>query len=230
MRYPGGKGRCFQHLISLMPQHQTYIETHLGGGAVLRHKRPAARNIGIDIDPVTLEKWSQYPAVGLELVCGDAVSYLRSFPFRGDELVYCDPPYLTATRSQAKIYRHEYTVDDHLALLTVLKALPCKVIVSSYESELYAEVLGDWRVVRFVGDSHTGPRVELAWLNFSEPAALHDYSFVGSDFREREKIKRRRTGLTRRIELLPHLERRAFLVDLARRFPDELAGLPGGSQ
>lgn len=28
--------------------HEVYIETHLGGGAVLRHKRPAGRNIGIE--------------------------------------------------------------------------------------------------------------------------------------------------------------------------------------
>ena len=49
--YPGGKGGVFQRLINLMPSHEVYIETHLGGGAIMRNKRPALRNIGIEIDP-----------------------------------------------------------------------------------------------------------------------------------------------------------------------------------
>jgi site-specific DNA-adenine methylase len=57
MRYPGGKGKCYQRLINLMPVHETYIETHLGGGAVMRNKRPAARNIGIDIDQQVIDVW-----------------------------------------------------------------------------------------------------------------------------------------------------------------------------
>ncbi|MBS0352463.1 MAG: DNA adenine methylase, partial [Proteobacteria bacterium] len=48
MSYPGGKGKCYQRLINLMPPHETYIETHLGSGAVLRNKRPAKTTIGID--------------------------------------------------------------------------------------------------------------------------------------------------------------------------------------
>ena len=51
MNYPGGKGLLYQKFINLMPLHEVYIETHLGGGAIMRNKRPARRNIGIDIDP-----------------------------------------------------------------------------------------------------------------------------------------------------------------------------------
>ena len=43
-------GLC-QAIIALMPPHDTYIETHLGGGAVMRNKPPARNNIAIDIDP-----------------------------------------------------------------------------------------------------------------------------------------------------------------------------------
>ena len=41
MKYLGGKGQTFQKLINLMPPHDVYIETHLGGGAVIRNKKPA---------------------------------------------------------------------------------------------------------------------------------------------------------------------------------------------
>ena len=48
--YPGGKGGAgvYQALINQMPPHSTYIEAFAGGGAVLRHKRPAALNVAID--------------------------------------------------------------------------------------------------------------------------------------------------------------------------------------
>ena len=53
MAYPGGKAGdgVYQRLISLMPPHEVYIEPFLGGGAIMRHKRPALLNIGIDLDP-----------------------------------------------------------------------------------------------------------------------------------------------------------------------------------
>lgn len=37
MRYPGGKGGAgvYQTIINNIPPHDTYIETHLGGGNIL---------------------------------------------------------------------------------------------------------------------------------------------------------------------------------------------------
>ncbi|MCA6104920.1 hypothetical protein [Bradyrhizobium australafricanum] len=49
MRYLGGKGRIYQRLISMMPPHRVYIETHLGGCAIRRAKQPAQRSIGVEI-------------------------------------------------------------------------------------------------------------------------------------------------------------------------------------
>ena len=45
-------GLC-QPLIAAMPPHATYIETHLGGGAIMQRKPPALRNIGIDRSAAT---------------------------------------------------------------------------------------------------------------------------------------------------------------------------------
>ena len=39
MRYPGGKGKTYHQIINLLPPHKTYIETHLGGGAVVIRNR-----------------------------------------------------------------------------------------------------------------------------------------------------------------------------------------------
>lgn len=60
MGYPGGKAGAgvYQTLINLMPPHSMYVEPFLGGGAVMRHKRPAAVNVGLDLDEAVIESWS----------------------------------------------------------------------------------------------------------------------------------------------------------------------------
>jgi DNA adenine methylase len=65
MRYPGGKGKCYQRLINLMPVHEVYIESHLGGGAVFRRKRAAARSIGIERDSAVVRHWQGLAPLGL---------------------------------------------------------------------------------------------------------------------------------------------------------------------
>ena len=52
----------FQNIIAMMPPHDTYVETHLGGGAIMKRKPPAADNIGIDLDPEALSQFDcSYP-------------------------------------------------------------------------------------------------------------------------------------------------------------------------
>ena len=57
MSFPGGKNGAgvFQTLINLMPPHDVYVEAFIGGGAVMRQKKPAAVNVGIDVDRIALE-------------------------------------------------------------------------------------------------------------------------------------------------------------------------------
>ncbi len=109
MIYPGGKGVVFHKLINLMPPHEVYIETHLGGGSVIRQKQPASRNIGIEIDPEVVEKWRNEKSIDFELIHDDAVNYLNNYSFTGKEMVYCDPPYLRETRKKSRrLYKYEY--------------------------------------------------------------------------------------------------------------------------
>ena len=45
--------------------HRLYIETHLGGGAVMRNKRSAKRNIGIELNPKTIQVWKNYMIIAI---------------------------------------------------------------------------------------------------------------------------------------------------------------------
>jgi DNA adenine methylase len=226
MRYPGGKGKCFQQLINQMPPHTTYIETHLGGGAVLRHKKAAARNIGIDIDDALVARWQARGDTENEYVIADAVTFLESFAFSGHELVYADPPYMLETRRRSRIYRYEYNNDDHARLLAVLKGLPCMVMVSGYDHPYYETALSGWRSHRFQAKTHTDVRQETIWMNYSEPASLHDTRYLGNSFRERQGLQRRRNTLHRRVENMDVTERTAFFRWMAETYGSELEGVP----
>jgi DNA adenine methylase len=219
MRYPGGKGKTFQHVINLMPPHRVYIETHLGGGAVLRHKRPATISIAIDRDPKVIEAWSCEKMLGLEVHCTRAEDFLRLYEFRGDELLYVDPPYYPSTRKRKRVYRFEYVEHDHEELLRLLRGLPCQVIVSGYANELYSQQLGHWHTRTFQAKTHTDTRVETLWFNFEPPTVLHDSRYLGENFREREQSRRRMERLRARVRRLDPRERAAFAQWLHRAYP-----------
>ena len=211
MSYPGGKGKCYQRLINLMPPHQTYIESHLGSGAVLKNKRPAQINIGIDADERVIATWRQSAPAWCSLVHGDAAMFLAQYPFTGKELVYADPPYVIETRRRARIYRCEYTDADHVRLLDVLTVLPCMVMLSGYENPMYGERLTGWRKVTFSANTQVGVREECVWTNFPEPTVLHDAAFLGATFRERQTVRRRHQRLVDRFERMDPAEREHVL-------------------
>jgi len=216
MHYAGGKGKSFQHVINLLPPHTTYLESHLGGGAVLRHKKLSTTNIAIDRDPVVIRFWREkFPQLAT-YVQGDAAKFLASYSFCGDEVLYCDPPYLPCTRRRPAVYRFDYKDEDHELLLGVLLKLPCRVLISGYPSDMYEQYLKTWNKYSFVAKTHTGVRTETLWFNYRPPARLHDVRFLGRNFREREKIRRRLSRLQRRISTLSRCEQHAVSDWLAK--------------
>jgi DNA adenine methylase len=237
MTYPGGKNApgVYQTIINLMPPHEVYIEPFLGSGAIMRMKRPARRNIGIDLDPQVIGQWQDPIAnhddsagsIGINddtaaadkrnapvctVINGDAFAFLTSYHFTGGELIYCDPPYLPETRSRADYYHHELTRADHQKLLGILTALPCMVMLSGYDSPLYTNALKHWQRISYQTMTRGGRvATEWLWFNYPKPTALHDYRYSGEDFRERERIKRKKQRWVRRLKTMPTLERYALL-------------------
>jgi DNA adenine methylase len=206
MRYDGGKGVCYRQLINLMPPHRRYIETHLGGGAVMRHKWPASQQVGIDIDPKVIDLWRQQWPDACEVIRGDCIEVLHNMHLDSDTVIYSDPPYHPDARRRSRVYRYDYTCADHERLLQNLMALPCKVMISGYASPLYMRLLKDWSLHRFQARTRVDTREECVWFNFSKPRFLHDDRYIGNDFRERELIRRRQDRLRRRVGTLSSAE------------------------
>jgi site-specific DNA-adenine methylase len=222
MAYAGGKGRCYQRIINLMPPHRVYIELFLGSGAVLLNKRPAEISIGIESDEQVFSSWSDWSAPSTRIEHRDAFEFLKSYTFTPDHLLYADPPYLPCTRRKGRVYRHDLNEAGHIHLLTQLTQLSCAVMISGYPSEMYDRMLHDWHKTSFQAGSHVGRRHEVVWQNFEPSPVLHDYSHLGDDFRERERLKRKADRWRRRLQAMPERERRALLSAIG----DLLAAAP----
>jgi DNA adenine methylase len=201
-------GLC-QPIIAMMPPHDTYIETHLGGGSIMRRKPPALRNIAIDLD---LEAISAFDCgYSVEKVQGCAHEFLSTYSFSGRELVYCDPPYLHYTRTSKRRYRFDYSEQDHIELLELLNKISCSVILSGYPSALYDEMLADWGSLELQVMNRGGVRTEKLWFNFT-PGRVHWPRYAGKNFTDRQRIKRKAETWGRRYQALPRAERLAVLA------------------
>ncbi len=232
--YPGGKGATWRQIVNQMPPHNRYFELFVGDGAVMRNKLPAFVNVGIDRDvrAVTAVRDGIRCSIatngdrrGQWLFCvGDALDFLGGAcdGFGHGDLIYLDPPYLMSTRrSQRPLYACEFGDEaDHLRLLTAVKKLRCRVLLSGYWSDLYANELAGWRAITFQAVTRAGTlATEWLWMNYSEPVRLHDYRYLGEDFRERERVKRKAKRWVAGLGRLPVLEQRAILAEM------EAAGL-----
>ncbi len=174
----------------------------------MRRKPAALRSIGIDLNGRALSRFEcGYP---VELVRGCCHEYLANFEFDGTELVYSDPPYLRSVRKSSRRYRHDYEEADHDALLALLRALPCAVMVSGHPSAFYDERLDGWRSLSVQVMNQAGVVTEKVWFNF-EPDRARWASFAGRNFTDRQRIKRKAASWGRRCRAMPSGERLAVL-------------------
>lgn len=234
--YPGGKAAngVYQAIINELPPHETYIEAFAGGAAIARYKRPADHTILIDRHAPALAAITPFAAsIGAALIHGCALEYLSTRQWTGRELVYLDPPYVRSSRRSARdLYEHELTDDDHIRLLSIARRIPAPVAISGYASDLYENALSDWRKISFQAPTRGGKyATEILWMSYPKPPALHDYRYVGADYRERERIRKMANRHRARLASLPAHERLAILSALLQVpvHDDPLASIPARS-
>jgi len=159
---------------------------------------------------------------GSDCKCDDHAGQVDESGGVSSSFVFLDPPYVLGTRSKRMIYgEHEMTDDEHRALLDVALRLPCNVMITGYESDLYEEYLDDWNRVDYMNYTRGGPRQERAWLNYEKPTVLHDARFVGADKRERERIRRRVNKWVGGLRRMGTQERQAVVDAIAGEFIEE---------
>lgn len=232
--YPGGKGGdgTRQFIINQIPEHDIYIEPFLGGGAIMRHKRPApVQNIGIELDPEVVNVW-RCALQHITLLHENAFSYLHDMALaeitnsdqRHRQFLFIDPPYLDATLSNRRApYRHRLPYEAHVELLNRLKTIGQMpntfIMVCALPNLLYEHMLQNWRSLQYWNKTRSGMQREQIWMNYGPPEKLHDYRYLGDDFHARYTIKRRRRDLLKKVASLTAHEAQAFKHELNLLIP-----------
>ena len=59
-----------------------------------------------------------------------------------------------------------------------------------------------------------GLREEIIYFNYPNPEILHDFQYLGHNYRERERIKRKVLRFEQKMNRLPDVERAAILSNI----------------
>ena len=239
--YYGGKSGDghYQQIINLIPPHSAFIEPFGGKVGIFRHKKPSHKTFIIERD-ARLEEY--YKKIGVErchhldafknrliktgpgayYIIGDALEILDDAYLlfdRIDHYLYVDPPYLLKSRKDNRpTYKYELTDEDHRDLLETLKGFSqSKIGISTYPNELYTDALAErdgWDFVEISAQTRHGRVIENFWMNYAIPNELHDYRYLGTNYREREDITRKQKRWRDKFIKMPMLERRAMIETL----------------
>jgi hypothetical protein len=223
----------WQRIISEMPPHTVYAEPFAGTGHIGHTKKSALKNYFIDIDPAAPVFKAMCPDKRYHAyIVGDGAQWILSHKttMTADWLLYVDPPYLSDVRSCKKdYYKHEFKTNfQHWYLLSSLLTVPAKVMISGYDSPLYDRILKGWRKIYIPTVKRSGARsIEVVWMNFPEGIAFHDVRFLGKNYRERERIKRKKNRWVGRLKKMDRIDKAVLidaLGDMINKNPDDLPG------
>jgi DNA adenine methylase len=97
----------------------------------------------------------------------DALEVIRDYGAESSVCLYVDPPYLGSTRATG--YRHELRKEaEHGVLAHALNECKASVVLSGYDSPLYADMFDGWHRLDLRGAttlSGASDRVEVLWSN-----------------------------------------------------------------
>ncbi len=226
--YPGGKGAdgTMQRLINEIPPHRWYVEPFVGGGSIVRHKLPApCGNVVVEIDASVHRTWREQAPQWLKVVHGDGLEWLAdSGPIPDHTFYFIDPPYLADTLKTGRVpYAHGMDYDQHVTLLRLLNRHYCHphsmVMICALPNLLYERELSGWRTFQYSNKTRRGMQTEQVWMNYPQPIALHDYRYLGDNYRERERIRRKQRNKLIELAAMPPLERKAMLDAIRQVYP-----------
>lgn len=88
-------------------------------------------------------------------------------------------------------------------------------MILGYPSELYEKHLGKWNKKEMPVQTRGGIRMLCAWMNYY-PTELHDYQYLGEDWDDRRRIKRKISRMVEKLKSLPYLERQSLIHALKK--------------
>lgn len=96
--------------------------------------------------------------------------------------------------------------DDHVRLLLAVLQMNCNIMIIHPKCELYDTYLKDWYKVEVKIRYNRKTSIECLYMNY-KPDELQDYSYLGTDCWDRQRIKRKGERWVNKLMNLPDLER-----------------------
>jgi len=219
--YRGNKAfpKAYQEIVNLIPPHKIYVEPYCGSAGIYRHKKTTLKSFLNDLDPTVASVWNDNVMAhtvvtnleakeSIQLVLDNCLQGVRKF-------FYLDPPYPKSSRRSSKdIYNFEMSDNDHIQLLKYLLQISSdanKIMISTYENEIYNKYLKDWSKYTFKTCVHGKVAEEVLFFNYGYPTELHDYQYLGKDCWERQRINRKVSRIVKKLSGLPALERNKII-------------------
>lgn len=225
--YFGGKSGAgvYQSIINHIPPHRLFVIPFAGNCGAFKNMRQSEWVIINDLDNDVFEAWYHTGVTingGVTLFNNNALDLLdwiatdRQYSrWLKHTFIYLDPPYLdSARKGQQQVYKcHFGGPDQHIELLHRLLLLPpeINVMISHYPCELYDSILQGWYTFDFQAKTQKGMATERIYMNYQPGSELHDYSYIGEDFRERERHKRIMVNFFAKLDKMEPLLRNKIL-------------------
>lgn len=222
--YVGNKNinGVYQSIINLIPECSVFCEAFAGSAQlsyILSSIVPGCKYFLNDINKSIIDNYAFTSATKFNL---DAISFMSYIVnnYYNSSVIFLDPPYHHDSRPNNKsLYEYEMSDMDHIALLNYISGSTLKIILIHPINCIYDSLIDlGWcyKDIRIRYNNKTSN--ERIYFNYHIPDKLLTYTFIGDNFTDRQRIKRKIDKLTNKLLLLPVRERNALIAHIHNKF------------
>ncbi len=165
----------------------------------------------------------------IHLYTDDALIFLKNklsnliSIYEDTPVIYLDPPYpIYSRKSTVKLYDYEMTDFQHQNLLSIIMKMEFFVLISTYDNKMYNDSLPKWFKLNFSVGTRNGKAIETVYYNYSlSDGLLHDYRYLGNDFKDRERIRLKINRWVKGLEKLESREQMAIIRSIIHKDRDK---------
>jgi site-specific DNA-adenine methylase len=197
-----------------LPKSKRYFSLFFGGGG-LENSNYTADAFFVCAEKNPECKKFEIPSMAI-IEFSDYKDLLEENVFIQEDFIFSDPPYMFSTRSSGKkYYKYEFTTKNHIEFLNYMISLPCKIMITHPECDLYNEYLKGWSKEELNYMTRNGWFKDTVWTNYNTAdIELLNYDCLGTDFTDRQRIKRQRNNIVNKFKNLDNHVRLAIVKEL----------------
>lgn len=228
--YNGGKSGAgtYQNIINHIPKCDLFIDACTGNNSIVsKFKILPSRIILNDIDNIIYKALVDAVFKSLDNIPEETTVQVLNMDYsalikkyddgRAGTFFYFDPPYLISSRTSAKqLYQYNWIDSQHEEFIKRMLKMKSQVMISHYPCKMYDQAFKKWHSFTFKSTTRGGLREEKIYMNYATPSLIQDYSYVGNNFTDRQRIKRKAERLHSKLSNLPALEKAAILSTLLK--------------